>query len=724
MPRTRTTARKIRKAPHGIDPHQMGPRHLLALAQQGLLPKQPVALDTETSGLRVDDGARVSTVSVAWIDPDNEWEWVPNQCWDGGISTNRVEKIDSGVEVRVISFAWPLDQGVAGTGKVEEQRLLNPNPEGMLDLGLTLAPDSANLERADWLALLDWLRCLPDLTMHNSKFDCHQMKAGVRRWPSSGLDLMDQVGWDTQNVNDLLYGYCRSTALKGPSTPTEKFWGEGESGEKAVISEYLRKKKLPKGRWDLMPWHIIAKYADQDARLTARMRYRQELDIMNRRAGEWMDGEEGRLELRRAVERRMDVTRMLYRMEQRGLPFDVEGAWEASEQLKKRAAGFEAELPFPATLNSAKHYWFGTGLWRGIEGQGLKPISTTASGAPSLTGADMLKLIQRGLPGVDVWRQYNKATDADARWYEGWASKAGIDGRLRTSVRQNGTRSGRFSVEGIQLQAIPQSYKLSGFEVLEGVPTPRDLIERGIPEGWVMYELDLANAELRVAALFAGCTRMLDMIDRGLDLHGETAKELFHVEPDAPEWDQRRSIAKRANFSLIFGVGWEELARNIESNTGIALSERESQTLVRSWNKLYPEYRQQIDLQSRKVQELEDSSRSRGVGGYIQTANGERRWFARIEDKHKAFNQLVQPSLAQFGIGWWLQSDAYITSKLTDEELAIGGTVLLIHDSMVLLLPKGKADKIVAKVQQIGVKLWSKTFPGVPGGVDAKPWNH
>ncbi|ALY10003.1 DNA polymerase I [Arthrobacter phage Pumancara] len=691
------------------------PSDLLSYAKAGLVPGSSMAVDTETSGLRTDEGARVSTVSIAWLDPDDEWAWVRSEQWASGISTNRHEAVIEGwPDQRVISFAWPFDQGVSGTGK--------PEDNGQT----TLWPDAENLPLPEWLALLEFIGLIGDshgLDFQNAKFDLHQFRAGVRRWPGVGRDFIDQLAWDTQNGNDLVFGFLPSTSLKGPGTATEYLWGEQESDEKHVISEYLKKKKLPKGRWDLMPWDVIAKYADQDARLTSRLKAVQQDRILSGGVP-WMDGKQGRMDASEAFLRRMNMTRLLYRMEKRGLPFHVEQAQHWSAELKRRAAEFARLLPFkPATLDMAKHYWFGEGVKQGVEGLGQPPVSTTEKGAPSLTANDVGKLIAQELPGAVAWRNFAKCQDADSRWYEGWVTKAGPDGRLRTSVRQNGTRSGRFSVEGIQLQAIPQNYKLSGYEGMDGIPSPRALIGAAVAEmpGWEMWELDLANAELRVAALFAKCQRMLDMIDAGMDLHGETAKELFNASEEDENWDQRRSIAKRANFSLIFGVGWATLQENIEVNTGIVLSDREAQVLVKDWNALYPEYKRAINQHMDRIDRRQKSRKE--LGGYLQMANGERRWFAKHEDTHKGFNQRVQPSLAQFGINWWTLSDQFISEQLTEEELEIGGTVLLVHDSMVLLLPSDRAKMVIDGVIQIGVDLWEQTFTGVPGGVDAKPWN-
>ena len=651
----------------------MKPTDLLRLAEQGVYPSAAVALDTETSGLHVDDGARVAVVSVAWYATH---EWAPHER-DG-----------------IVSFAWPFDQGTQGTGKPED------DGQG------SFFEENVNLDRGEWEALLTWLRLVGHhygeyLVMHHAKFDMHMMNAGVRRWPGVGINLYPWLKWDTQNVCHLAWPESKTTSLK----PTAKrIWGIAETDESEMVQQYLRKAKLPNGRWDLVPWDLIEPYAEQDARLTLRLfEYQTELAALGELTP-WTD------ETDYLIGRRLEVTKMLYRMERRGLPFDAKTALETADRIDQMVTELEAQLPFkPPTLPMAKHYWFGTGERHGVTGLGLTPYAFTQSGAPQVNATVVEKMAKNGVPAADVWRDLQKLQTVGSRWYRGWGSMAGKDGRLRASVRQNGTVSGRFSVERVQLQAIPHDYRLGG-EVLKGIPTPRKLIGDGVPEGKQLWELDLAQAELRVAALYAGCGRMLELIHAGEDLHADAAKQLFGITPDDPSWGEMRNVAKRANFSLIFGVGADKLRGDIEAQTGIVLSYEETKQLVNDWNRLYPEYRQAIEMHQSIVER-----RQRKGWGWVELWNGERRWFAPEEEAHKAFNQRVQPALAQFGLDWWLASDRELDGQ--------GEIVMTIHDSLVLLLNEDNAEQVAEDIRQVGIALWDVVFAGVPGDIDAKRWN-
>ena len=674
-----------------IDPHQ-----LTELTHN----RQPehLALDTETSGLYTDAGARPSTISIAWTDPHGAYaqDIPPGQhTTETGIVTYLPEKTLTGEPLWVLSLAWPFDQGTDNTNKPE-------------DTGATpLWGQNQNHDATSWRHLIRWIEQnhLP-LVMHHAKFDCHMLAAGLRDQPETGWPAaIDHVTWDTQNVTSLIWGMHGTTALK----PTfQRVFDEHVTDEQQTVKNYLATNKLPTGRWDLIPWDVIAKYADLDARLTIRLHHAQQAQIASDP------------KLTRLVQRRLDTTKMLYRMERRGLPFDRELALQESERLTQREEQLRQQLPFtPATLPTAKHYWFGRGTKKGVTGLELDPIDTTETGQPKLDASTVRELISRQTPGAQEWAELNKALNANSRWYHGWAQLAGPDGKLRGTVRQNGTRSGRFSIERVQLQAVPHDYRLEGYQVLEGITTPRGLIGAGVKPGQTLWELDLANAELRVAAKYAGCVKMLELIHQGADLHGETAQELFKVKPDSPDWYQYRTIAKRANFSLIFGVGWAKLQDDIYTQTGVAMSDYDARELVEGWNALYPEYRRAINKAMWRVEDRQKQHRY----GWVKMSNGEHRWFTETEEAHKAFNQRVQGNLAQFGIDWWLQADQLIDQQLQGHDPGFG-LVMLIHDSMVLLLPSEHQldEQIVQGVVEIGERLWGDWFKGVPGGVDPEVW--
>lgn len=700
------------------------PRDLLDLFETGLKPRDVVAVDTETSGLYPDDGARISTVSVAWPDPDSEWLDFASETKEVSWA---IEEIAPGEFVPIVSMAWPFDQGVAG--KEED------NGQGML------WAEAENLDREQWDALLIWLRKVGDdvgLSWHNALFDLLMFLAGCRRWPGRGVNLIDQTVWDTQNANHLLWplipdpdkGGHPTTSLK----PTSRhLFGADVADEAKVVQRYLKKKRLPAGRWDLMPWDVIGSYADKDARLTVMLRLHQEWAIYHKGAGNWLvpkdfEAKDENDEVTRikfvyeALQRRLDTMKLLTRMEIRALPYDEVGSRLAGDECLKRADALAQDLPFTPTPDNAKDFFFGDGLSdRGVERLGLPAYTLTEKGNVSLTAEVLDRMVNDGVPFAKQYSEYTKVVNAASMWYNGYADRVGPDGRLRCRYRQNGTVSTRFSVERVNLQAIPQDFRLSSHSVLDGIPTPRTFIGNAVDAmpGWRLWELDLAQAELRVAADFAGCTTMLEMIKADTDLHGYTTEELFKIKPDHKDWFKMRQIGKRGNFSLCFGSGGDTFMKMIRKETGIDLGDALANKIVRDWNRLYPEFSRAID----KHMDVVTRRQVKHKKGWIDLLNGERRWFQQYEDAHKAFNQRVQGNLAQFGIDWMLQSDNILRSHGLDEHNA--GLLLTIHDSQVILAPDSpEGEAMVQQCKEAGLRLWKQMFPNVPGDIDVKEWGH
>ncbi len=680
-----------------------------------------LATDTETSGLFADEGARVSTASIAWVaphdQPDMDWpEWANR--WDN--ITYGLEEIAPGHEVYIASVAWPFDQGTEGPPVKPED---NGQPK--------LWPEAPNLDEDEWRSLLDLLAA-HDLTMHNAKFDMEKYRVGCRRWEEIGVELEDRIVWDTQNVNHLLWP-LEPTSLK----PTcARLFGQEWADEAAVVKKYLQKAKLPAGRWDLMPWDAIGKYADTDARITLMLELRQKWEIDHNNAGSWLHYPEDAIAagivpqdgVYDKIQRRLEQMKVLYRMERRGLPYDSVGSRMAADECRERASKVAISLPFVPTPNAAKDYFFTDKTTaKGVEGLNLIPYSVTEKGAPQLTAEIVDRMIDDRVPHADKWGEFSRVSNAASMWYEGYADAIGTDGRIRTCFRQNGTRSSRVSVERINLQAIPQDYRLSDHQALAGIPTPREFIAAGVPDGWRIFELDLAQAELRVGAMFADCKVMIEMIADNADLHDYTTKNLFpDVSPDDPLFKSKwRQVGKRGNFSLGFGSGGKTFKNMVSKETGIRLDDNEANRIVRDWNALFPEW----GIAIRKHMKTVEKRQSREGAGYLSYINGERRWFQEYEEAHKAFNQRVQGNLGQFGIDWMLRTDDFLRNEVTlrhhAERDGIGevGLVLTIHDSQVLLLPDNEYGKELAdKCADFGRDLWKQMFPGIPGGVDYHEW--
>lgn len=697
------------------------PSELLKLMKDPLLvPDDTVSADTETSGLYADDGARVATASVAWVDWSGAWA-----AYAGRVSY-AVEEIAPGYSVPIVSTAWPFDQGVEAWSDHQ------PKAEYKGQASLDLWPSAQNLSSFEWRSLLDWLAARR-LSMHPMKFDCEKFRVGVRVWPGVGMDLEPMTEWDTQNVCDLIWPLEK----KGLKATHDRIWPNSDYGDASkLVKAYLSKAKLPAGRWDLVPWEVIGPYADMDARMTKKVELRQKWEIAQGTAASWLHDEgaypgdqDPRDAVFRAIARRMATSRYLYRMERRGLPYDRLASRAAGEQAQKVALGLAGRLPFEP--KDAKRFFFEPGFVAkktGVSGLGLVPYQMTnpstkfPAGQPSMTDEVLRRMVEDGVDHAEAYATWAKIDNSVNMWYFGYADKVGPDERLRCAFRQNGTRSTRFSVERFNIQAIPHDYRMSGYSELEGIPSPRQIIGACVRDhypGWRLWELDLQQAELRIGALMAKCGSMLELMETGADMHSITARALFKADESHAKWGQYRQIGKRGNFSLGFGAGGKTFRNMISKETNIRLGEAESFRIVRDWNALYPEWGAAIQRHQKAV----DRRMNKFGHAWVAFANGERRWFQPYEESHKAFNQRVQGTQAQFCIDWGLAAEAYLLGQNLDCPFGEAGLIVPIHDSLNVLLPDNERGvRMKDHIAQIARDLWAEWFPGITGGVDTKSW--
>ncbi len=124
------------------------------------------------------------------------------------------------------------------------------------------------------------------------------------------------------------------------------------------------------------------------------------------------------------------------------------------------------------------------------------------------------------------------------------------DARVRGSLQQCGTVTGRYTCVDPPLLSMPKQYGL------------RRCFEA--PSNLVLLRADFSCFELRVAAALSRDPTMLDIFQYGGDAHRLIAAYLLEKEPDEVTPDERRRI-KPVSFGTIYGMtagGLVELARN------------------------------------------------------------------------------------------------------------------------------------------------------------------
>ena len=639
-----------------------------------------VCFDVETDGLFVDDGARIASVAVAYRLDDGLW-------WH--------------------SFPFDVGRWAEKGYKVVRNKdgVAKGDPHELLDW-----ETDHNLPREEWDYFVRWLDragALRGLTNQNIRFDLHHMRTGVGKpergfeWP--GVDLEKHVRWDTMLATANLDPTAGTTSLKPTAA---RIWGEDAVAEAAELGQALIEVKKRFGfkvehgpHFDLVPWEILGPYGGKDVVLA--------LQLTELQLARLEDGEGNREE----IDRQLELMRVLYRIERRGFgPYDIAESERIANAIDGRIAELHEELVSvlggnPTAQRAAKYYFDELGLGPGVWKPGDTPRGMDAKGVKRQGTLDYWvcrRLADAGAPGAAAYAEYLKLTVNNRMIYRNYANLAGVDGRLRTSFRQAHVRSGRMSVERFQAQAIAKHIGLS-IPLMGDVPEPRALF--GVDPGKVRVNLDLGQAELRLAAKFSGCQVMLDALETGADFHGMTTERVFGITKDDPRWSGLRDIAKRLTFGSIFQIGPPTFQKTLQQLAQITWPLSDCRDAVYGWRKAYPEFSQQYEYW------MEHATSN----GWIPLYDGSRSFLSGPRDyPNTAWNRRVQGSLAAWVGGVWLPE----VEAITEEYEAL---TLTVHDSVVLELPEEVVDDVVKVVIARSEELWYEHF-GITGKVDSGPW--
>lgn len=658
----------------------------------------PIAVDTETSASHPDSGGRVAAVSLAFRVPSSDGEWLESQ--------------------PMIHRAIPFDQGLVnlplGPKELDERTLkrIARWPEW------GRAEDALNRLIHKFMELLAQLR-RHRLIFHNAKFDMQMLRAGLRgRESTTGVDFEDELAWDTMLGNRILWpSYLvglKETAVRlslGKLIGDESVREGMEDAEAEALKPWLGPKtgKNADPRFDLVPWSVMGPYAGMDAKLTLVL---AELQIA--------EFEEQAGCQRQAMQREIDLCKVLYRMENRGIAYDFRTSKRMARRLADEQHRVAAELPFDVTPPKAKVHFFDV-LGHPVFSDKVTKVKRD----PQLDDEVVVRLASsRAWPArsreigpvhAKLYAEHEGYKSARSKWYDAWADLVGPDGRLRTSFKQADVVSGRLAVGRAQLQAIPQPYQIPKVEwELIGV---RDLFHEDMwcPDGCgdrlQNWEFDLSQAEIRIAAAVARCQPMLDGFARGDDSHSIACRLMFADlfaadgftgnEETHPKWDELRAVAKRCNLGILYSAGSKTIQTQIKLFTGREYPLNLVRTWIEQWNEAFPE----MAAANRKY-ELQALNHGR-----VQLINGRWRAFQVYEPYHKAFNQVIQGSLAE------TMKDAMILV-----ENAIPDAMLLqIHDSLVLRLKPCRLAEQSATVQKILVDTFEQTFT-LPWGDKPNEW--
>lgn len=376
---------------------------------------------------------------------------------------------------------------------------------------------------------------------------------------------------------------------------------------------------------------------------------------------------------------------VLLRMEQRGVALDCEFLAEMSAELGTELDRYEAEIYELAgeefNINSPKQ--LGEILF---EKMGLPVIKRTRKTKSYSTNAEALEeLAARGFDLPARILSYRELAKLRSTYVDALPLLVADDGRLHTSYQQAVAATGRLSSTNPNVQNIPVRSEKG------------QLIRKAFvaEKGSQLLVADYSQIELRVLAHIAEEETLIEIFERGGDVHQSTAAKVFGVAEELVGADQRRA-AKTINFGIIYGMSAFGLAQRL----GIA--RKEAAQFIDAYFEQFPGVR---DYTENTLAEAEES-------GWVETLYGRRRYLPDLRSRNRnlkenakrmAINARIQGTAADLLKLAMIEVDDRLSREWRAEHDSGEGAprlLLTVHDELMVETPDEVAEQAAATLQE------------------------
>lgn len=244
------------------------------------------------------------------------------------------------------------------------------------------------------------------------------------------------------------------------------------------------------------------------------------------------------------------------------------------------------------------------------------------------------------------------------------------DNKVFTNFIQTGTATGRLSSKNPNLQNIPARGSLA--------KQMREVFEAS--SGYKLISLDYSQIELRLLAHFSKDPALLEAFKNDEDIHSRTAISIFGSSDG-----EYRAIAKSINFGLIYGMGSNKLANQVN------ISKSEAKEYIEKYFQAFSTIK---DF-------LENIKNDTKNSGFTTTLLGRKRYFDFSKAtpmqlaayEREAVNTKFQGSAADI-----IKLAMFEISKYLNKDIKM---LLQIHDELVFEVKNELIDEFALKAQNI-----------------------
>ncbi|MEK7300985.1 MAG: DNA polymerase I, partial [Nitrospirota bacterium] len=375
---------------------------------------------------------------------------------------------------------------------------------------------------------------------------------------------------------------------------------------------------------------------------------------------------QGSLKLFHDIE--MPLVPVLAEIERNGFLLDVEGLRVLSKELEHELdkmmetiaglAGGEFNINSPKQLAVVL-----------FEKLGLKPGRKTKTGYS--TDEDTLTQLatQHDLPAQIL--TYRSISKLKSTYVDALPELVNPETkRLHTSLNQTVAATGRLSSTDPNLQNIPVKGDY-GLRIREAFIAPK---------GHTLLCADYSQIEPRILAHLSQDPRLLEVFEKGEDIHMATAMDIFHL-PASQITREMRRAAKSVVFGIVYGISPFGLSQNI------GVPQAEAKKYIETYFEKYAGVRALMD---RNIAEGKEK-------GFTTTILGRRRPIPELQSgdpvqrgfgERMAVNSPIQGSAADL-----IKVAMINVSKALHHEMPHTKMILQVHDELIFEVPEKELDE-------------------------------
>ena len=369
----------------------------------------------------------------------------------------------------------------------------------------------------------------------------------------------------------------------------------------------------------------------------------------------------------------LPISRILSKMEERGIGVDISHLSLMNEKLDKKVKTLTQEIydtvGHEFNINSPKQ--LSDVLFKELDLPNKSKGSTKESVLTGLKGTH---------PMVEKLLEYRELSKMLTTYTKPLLEMAlESKGSIHTSFNQTGTTSGRFSSSNPNMQNIP--LKGEWAEELRKSFVPR--------KGFKFVGMDYSQIELRIMADISKDDLLIKDFNDGLDIHKATTARLLDKEVEEVT-NKERSLGKTVNFAVLFGQTAYGLANMLGIDSDVAAD------YIQSYFEHYKgveEYIRGLEKEAYKK-------------GYVQSMFGTTRHIKGLRSKNirmmraaqrEAINMPIQGSEADIMKLAMIRLDEMIEEKFREKAFIL----LQIHDELIFEVQSDKVKEFIKNAESI-----------------------